>query len=643
MAGQRVHPTNPFVEFRKEEVEQSIPARFEQQVATYADRLAVKSRRHELTYGALNRAANRAARAILDRRGGGERPIALLLEHDAPMIVAMLGVLKAGHFYVPLDYSAPRARLAYILEDSQASLLVTNNQNLSAAEELAHDRLPLLNLDELEPDLSAENLGLSLSPDTLTWILYTSGSTGQPTGVVQNHRNVLHFMMNHTNGLHICSEDRLALLHSCSVNAANHDIFTALLNGASLHPLDIKEEGVADLANWLIGQEITYCHVVPTLFRHLVDTLTGAERFPKLRLIRLGAEPARARDVELYKQHFSRGCILVNRLGHSETGTLLWYFIDRETRIDGPTVPVGYGVEDNEILLLDEAGVEVGLNGIGEIAVRSRYLSPGYWRRPDLTRAAFQPDPEGGDERLYWTGDLGRMLPDGCLVHVGRKDSQVRIRGHRIELDEIEIALLDLDAINEAVVVAAEDRSGDQRLVAYIVPRGRPAPTVTTLRSALAERLPDYMIPSAFVTLDALPLAPNGKVNRRALPPPGSVRPALGTPFVAPRTPVEEMLAGIWAGVLGLDEIGVHDEFLALGGDSLLATQVAARLGDAFRMELPLPILLAAPTVADQAEALVREEPVPGQVATIARLRRQIAGMPAEERRARLRDKKVTR
>jgi len=337
--------------------------------------------------------------------------------------------------------------------------------------------------------------------DTLTWILYTSGSTGQPTGVVQNHRNVLHFMMNHTNGLHICSEDRLALLHSCSVNAANHDIFTALLNGASLHPLDIKEEGVADLANWLIGQEITYCHVVPTLFRHLVDTLTGAERFPKLRLIRLGAEPARARDVELYKQHFSRGCILVNRLGHSETGTLLWYFIDRETRIDGPTVPVGYGVEDNEILLLDEAGVEVGLNGIGEIAVRSRYLSPGYWRRPDLTRAAFQPDPEGGDERLYWTGDLGRMLPDGCLVHVGRKDSQVRIRGHRIELDEIEIALLDLDAINEAVVVAAEDRSGDQRLVAYIVPRGRPAPTVTTLRSALAERLPDYMIPSAFVTL----------------------------------------------------------------------------------------------------------------------------------------------
>lgn len=236
MQSRSVRPTNAFVEFKKEEIDQSIPDRFEKQVDRYPDRIAIKTRNQELTYKTLNQAANRVARSILNQRGKGEEPVALILENGAPMIAAILGVLKTGKIYVPLDPSLPRARITYILKDSQADLVVTNNKNLSLAESLAQNVSQLVNIDELDSCLSAENLDLSISPDTLTWIIYTSGSTGEPKGVVHNHRNLLHFIMNYTNGFHICADDRLTLLYSCSVNAGAHDIFSALLNGASLYP-----------------------------------------------------------------------------------------------------------------------------------------------------------------------------------------------------------------------------------------------------------------------------------------------------------------------------------------------------------------------------------------------------------------------
>ena len=243
---------------------------------------------------------------------------------------------------------------------------------------------------------------------------------------------------------------------------------------------------------------------------------------------------------------------------------------------------------------------------IGEIAIRSRYLSPGYWRRPDLTAAAFRPDPAGGPERIYRTGDLGRRLPDGCLVHLGRKDFQVKIRGFRVEVAEVEGALLSLPTVQEAVVVAREDRPGDRRLVAYLVPTARPAPTVTALRQALAAVVPDYMVPAAYVLLDALPKTPGGKVDRRALPPPGRTRPALDQPLVAPRTPVEATVGAIWQEVLGLDELGIHDNFFDLGGHSLAASQVIARVTETLHVDLPLRVLFAAPTVTGLAVAVVQ-------------------------------------
>ena len=495
-----------------------------------------------------------------------------------------------------------------MLEDSDADLIMTNTQNLSLAKDLARNGREVINFDTLDLSLSTENLKLCVSPDTLAYMIYTSGSTGQPKGVVQTHRNVLHDIMNYTNALHICRDDRLITLTSYSFADTSRSTYGALLNGASLYPLDIKEEGLTHLAGRLIQQEITIYRSVPTTFRHFISTLDGNEQFPKLRLVYMAGEPVYKRDVELYKRHFSSDCIFMNGIGSTECLTYRWYFINRETTIDGNNVPVGYPLEDMDILLLDDDRNQVGPNQIGEMAVKSRYLSPGYWRKPDITQAVFLSSPEGGEGRIYRTGDLGLMLADGCLMHMGRKDFQVKIRGHRVEVAEIEAALLSSGKIKEAIVTLREDRPGDQRLVAYLVPAERPVPTVTTLRRALAEKLPEYMIPSAFVMLDALPLLPNGKVDRRQLPTPGSTRADLATPFLAPRTPVEEALTSIWAEVLGLDRVGIHDNFLELGGNSLLAAQVISRVISILQVEIPLRSLFESPTVADMAMVITQNQ-----------------------------------
>jgi acyl-coenzyme A synthetase/AMP-(fatty) acid ligase/acyl carrier protein len=292
-------------------------------------------------------------------------------------------------------------------------------------------------------------------------------------------------------------------------------------------------------------------------------------------------------------------------MGSTETLDIRYHCIAHDWHSSDDKIPGGYALPDKEVLLLDETGREVGADQIGEIAVRSKYLALGYWRRPDLTQAAFIHDPRGGDERLYLMGDLGVMRPDGCLIHMGRKDFQVKIRGYRVEVAEIEEALLAIDSIKAAVVHARADDAGEQRLVAYVVPAAGVAPTVSELRRALTQTLPDYMMPSAFVFLETLPLSPTGKIDRRALPAPNHARPALNAPYVAPRTPTESDLARIWAEVLELEQVGVHDDFLDLGGDSLLATRILSRVIQTFRVELSIQALLAAPTVAQMAELIV--------------------------------------
>ena len=391
----------------------------------------------------------------------------------------------------------------------------------------------------------------------------------------------------------------------------------ALLNGAGLYAMDLQTVGMGQLADWLYQQEITVCNFVPTVFRHFTSTLARNDRFPSLRLIYLGGEPVYKRDVDLFAKYFSQDCILVNRLGSTETDVMSMYFMDKDSQISGANVPVGYAPQDKQVLLLGDEGLEVGVNEIGEIAIKSRYLSSGYWNKPEITQAVFLQDPDEVEERIYRTGDMGRMLPDGCLEHLGRRDFQVKIRGYRVEVAEIEMALLELTSIREAVVVASEIPAGDQRLVAYLVPATEQASSIVELRSHLKEKLPDYMVPSGFVCLDALPTLPNGKVDRRALPALGTARPELESPFVPPRTPVEETLAHIWVEVLGLDQVGIHDNFLELGGDSLLASQVISRVIKTLQVEVALRSLFEAPTVADMAVVLVQkqaEKAAPGDI-----------------------------
>jgi amino acid adenylation domain-containing protein len=552
-----VHPTGTLITFAPEAVEQSIPARFEQQVARYPERLAVKSRHQAFTYTALNQMANRVARAILAWCGDGAEPIALLLEQGAPVIAALLGVLKAGKFYVPMDPTYPLERLTYMLEDSQARLIVTNTHHLPLTEAVGRHGLKVLNLDELDTEIVDENLDLTLSPDTLAYLLYTSGSTGTPKGVLQNHRNVLHTIKNECNGFHFCADDRLSLLYSPSVVGAVRNTFSALLNGAAVFPFNLREEGLTRLANWLIQEEITFYNSVATAFRHFAGSLTGIEKFPHLRLILLGSETVYKSDVELYRKHFSASCVFVVGMGATEITHIRQYFVDQHVSITDDTLPIGYAEEGVQVLLLDQANQEVGVDAVGEIAVKSRYLSLGYWRRPDLTQARFLPDANGSGERIYLTGDLGRMRADGCLIHLGREDFQVKIRGHRVEISEVETALLNYSGVNEAVVVAHEDPRGEKCLAAYLVASRGVVPSPGELRNSLADKLPDYMLPTAFVFLDALPLTPAGKVDRRALPPPETYRQELEAAYVPPRSDVERVITMIWQDVLRIEKVGL--------------------------------------------------------------------------------------
>jgi amino acid adenylation domain-containing protein len=593
--------------FPKKEIERAVPDRFEKMARLHGDRLAVKTSDRILTYDELNRAANRVARTILPYCASKEKPVALLLDQGPGFIAALLGVLKTGNFYVPLDPAFPHGRCAYMLEDSTSRLILTDDKGVSMAARLAGSARQVINIEALGAGVPDENPGLTLSPETLACALYTSGSTGQPKGVLHSHSSVLHMTMNFTRALRLEKDDRVTLPYSPTTMGGLRTIFVALLNGAAVLTFDIKKEGLGHFAAWLRREKVTILRLGPTAFRHFIDTLSEEEKLPDIRRIYLGGEPIYKKDAESYKKHFSENCLLVVGLGATETGIVLFYVVDRQTEIAGSMVPLGFPAKDTKVLLLDEAGDEVSPDRIGEIAVKSRYLSRGYWRNPALTKARFLP---GGESslRIYRTGDLGRKLPDGSFVHCGRADFQVKIRGYRVEAAEIEMALLEHGGVKEAAVVGREDRLGEQTLIAYVVPAVSAALRVGDLRRFLKRKLSDYMIPSAFVVLDRLPLLPNGKIDRRALPDPSGRRPMLDSPFAAPGNSIEQDVADIWAHVLSLEEVGIHDDFFELGGHSLAATRVVSQVIKRFRLEIPLSSLFQSPTIAEMARVIANYE-----------------------------------
>jgi amino acid adenylation domain-containing protein len=590
-----LRPRRPFAAFPPRASAGTIVDRFATIAPRHAEQPAIESRGAVWTYRELDALVRRLARAVRAAVGGDGGRVGLLLEHDAPMVAAMLGVLASGHAYVPLDPFYPRERLAFMLADAEAALLVTSGRHVELARALAGESLRVLSLDDLPP-ADPHAVVPPVAPDAVAYILYTSGSTGQPKGVVQSHRNVLHHIGAYTNNLHIGPGDRLGQLASFSFDAAVMDMFGALLNGATLCLWDVREAGLARLPEWLRDARITIYHSTPTLYRALLASLAGGDTFPGVRLVVLGGEEVVRRDVELYRRHFPGDCLFVNGLGPTESTVSFQHVLDHLSLVTGPSVPVGFAVAETELVLLDPAGRPAPL--AGEIGIRSAHVALGYWRRPELTAAAFLADPAGGERRIYRTGDLGRLRPDGTLEFIGRRDDQIKVRGFRIEPGEVESVLEAHPEVRRSVVVAREGGAGERYLVAYVVPARAPAPPAGTLQAFVRERLPAYMVPSVVVTLDALPLTPSGKVDRRALPAPGLVGRPGGGAGTPPRTPTERAVAAIWSEVLGIESIGVDDSFFELGGHSLLATRVLARVRDRLQAELPLRALFESPTVA---------------------------------------------
>ncbi|MGK7926524.1 MAG: amino acid adenylation domain-containing protein [Spirulina sp.] len=584
-------------------LDRSIPQRFQEQVLRDGDRLAIQDGARSLTYYELNCLANQIARNILEKRGVGAEPIAILLATGIEAIAAMLGVLKAGKFYVPLDITWPESRLNSILADSQAKLILSDRQQ---AENLALNRIEgeIFWLDTRDRQTCEDNLDIQSSPEDLAYILYTSGSSGRPKGVMQTHRYVLNLYRNYSNSGEMTASDRFSLLYSAAFGGAVRDIYCALLNGAALFPLDVKQIGLHQLGGWLRENEITVMFAVATLFRHFAATLQGRGHFPNLRLIQIGSETVYRQDAELFQQHFNDQCTLMVNLGGTEISPVRQFPITRQTVLTGSTVPAGYAVEGTEVLLWDESGKEVLPGEVGEIVVCSDRVASGYWQQPELTERVFIRDE---NFTYFKTGDLGRFLSDGCLLHLGRKDFQVKIRGYRVEIGEVESVLLGLESVREAVVVAKTDEGGivrDRQLVAYLTPtHPHNKPTINALKEILAERLPDYAIPATFLWLESLPLTATGKIDRRSLPQPPSLFPS-DLEIVPPRTPTEEKLTQIWLEVLNLPEIGRENNFFDLGGNSLHASQILARIAERFAIDLPLKTIFDAPAIAQFAEYL---------------------------------------
>ncbi len=608
-----------FVPFERAHVEQSLARRFAWQVERSASRLAVRIGAESVTYGALDRWASCIANGLLDALGRGEEPVALLFDSDVTHVAAQLGVLKAGKICIPMDVTFPAARLSTMLADARVRVVLTDraHQDQAAALCRASPGSEPVDVAALAKRGSDRDHGLDIAPDAIAYVFYTSGSTGAPKGVMQSHRNLLQAARVYTNAVELRPSDRVFCPMPLAYVGGVSGILASLMSGAAFCRGGV--EAHADVVGQLIREEITVAQLMVSIFRNLLVSARARERFPNLRQVFTGGEVLYGADVERFREVFPANCGLLYDLGSTEAGFISFYRVaplssgahPSSAAAAGQPVPAGYPSDDVEVLLLDDDLNPVPDGEVGQIAVRSEFLSPGYWRSPDRTGARFLADHAGAGRRIYLTGDLGRQLPDGCLVHLGRMDFETKIRGHRVAPEEIERALRALPEISDAAVVSSTDGRGDALLVAYVACQAAGQPTVSKVRRQLARSLPAHMVPSRFVFLEAFPLLPNGKLDRSALRPPEGLRPMLDVPFVAPRTPLEVLLAGMWAELLGVDHVGVEDDFLDHGGHSLLAMQLLYRIEAALGVRLPLREFFDNPTVAGMAAAMNRADRAP--------------------------------
>jgi amino acid adenylation domain-containing protein len=566
---------------------------FEAQAARTPDAIAVVFEGRQLSYGELNARSNQLAHHLRTLGVGAETLVGICVERSLEMVVGLLGILKSGGAYVPLDPAYPQARLAYMLADTQAAVLLTQAR---LKDELPEHGAQVLCLDADWPTVAQQPLTNPVNytqPLNLAYCIYTSGSTGKPKGVALQHWNAVGFLTWASQAFERDHTARVLFSTSICFDISIFELFSPLVTGGSV----LLVRDALALSEGTIEPPPVLINTVPSAAQALLD----AQAFPHtVKVINLAGEPLQRALVERLHAAVPQARVY-NLYGPTEDTTYSTYC---EVVPDaGSKVTVGRPVSNTQVYILDGGLEPVPIGVPGEIYIAGAGLARGYLNRPDLTAEKFIPNPFGEPgSRMYKTGDLGRYLPDSSIDCLGRIDHQVKIRGFRIELGEIESALLRCEGIFEAVVIAREDTPGDRRLVAYLVARDQDGPAASELRAHLQTSLPEYMIPAAFVFLDALPLNPNGKIDRKLLPAPGASHADLGVGYVAPRTSTEKLLASIWAEVLKVERVGIHDNFFALGGHSLLATQVAARIKQTLQAGILMRDFFVAPTLAELAK-----------------------------------------
>ncbi|MBN3909402.1 MAG: amino acid adenylation domain-containing protein [Nostoc sp. NMS1] len=605
---------------------------FEEQVEKTPDAVAVVYEDEQLTYRELNTRANQLAHYLQKLGVGPEVLVGICVERSPLMIIGLWGILKAGGAYLPLDPAYPSDRLAYMLNDSQAQVLLTQRQLVDSIPNTAVQVICLDTDWELIDTHSEKNPQTEVQTNNLAYVIYTSGSTGKPKGVMIEHRSLVNFIQSLKDEYGIRESDRVLQFVSISFDGAAEEIYPCLICGATL-VLRTAEmlSSVSTFLQKCWEWKLTVLPLVTAYWNQLTSELaTTNQTLPtSVRLLCIGGETWLPEKLKLWQKcmdersrvhNLKELLLLMNGYGPTEaTGLATIYNLSKlvidDTR---PQQLIGKVLGNVQIYILDRYLQPVPIGVAGELHIGGVGLARGYLNRPDLTAAKFITHPFNKLERLsyevphlgetprpdfalYKTGDLARYLPDGNIEFLGRIDNQVKVRGFRIELGEIETVLITHPQVSEAVVIDSDDIPGSKRLVAYVVTRSQPE-IKNQLRSFLKQKLPDYMVPSAFVVLDALPLTPNGKVDRRGLPKPDQTRPDVEANYVAPQSDAERSIAAVWQEVLHLESIGIYDNFFEIGGHSLLATQVISRLRKVFQMDLSLRTLFEAPTIASLAE-----------------------------------------
>ncbi|HEY9881712.1 MAG TPA: amino acid adenylation domain-containing protein, partial [Leptolyngbyaceae cyanobacterium] len=582
---------------------------FEAQVKRRPTAIATTFGSQQFTYQDLNQGSNQLARYLqrLGIRSG--TPVGICLDRSIEAIAAMLAVLKAGGAYVPLDPSYPPERLHFMLEDAGIERVITK---ANRAASLRTGKAKIICLEQEWGAIAQEsdgNLPISSSADQLAYIIYTSGSTGTPKGVMVPHRAVNRLVCE-TNYVQIDPSDRIAQVANLAFDAATFEVWGALLNGAQL--IGIERETTlspADFAAQLEQQKISTLFLTTALFNQTVSQIPAA--FRSLKHVLFGGELVNVERVRSVLHH-GKPEHLLHVYGPTENTTFsTWYEVEAIPE-NATTIPIGQAVANTKMYLLDAHLKPVPAGVIGEIYLGGDGLAKGYLNRPELTAERFIPAPfertgeAGGSKEiplLYKTGDRALYRTDGNLEFLGRTDNQIKLRGFRVELGEIEVAIAQHPAVQTAVVLVRELDSNNQ-LIAYVVPKTSAVITEPDLRSFLKTKLPVYMLPAAFVMLDTLPLTANGKVNQKALPMPNLI-PARGpSPTIAPTTSVETALVELWIQLLGRSQVGIYDNFFDLGGHSLLATQLVSRIRDCLQIELPLRAVFETPTIAELAQTI---------------------------------------